>query len=310
LADEWGEALPGAREATSAICAAVGKHQQVRLLLLPDAAAPQSATTAAGTHLLRIPYGDVWLRDTGPVFVHADGRRKAVCFGFNGWGNKYLFPHDESVGPALADNAQAERDTVPELILEGGALESDGAGTLITTRTCVLNRNRNPHKTENDVNALLRRHLGAQTIIWLEEGLLNDHTDGHVDNLARFVATGHVVCAEPAPTDPNRDQLLAVLKALEGTLDANGNAIQVTRIPSPGALTSSEGTLLPATHLNFLITNQCVVLPVYGTPSDDRAAEVLAGLFPQRAIVPIRANAVLAGGGAFHCISRELPVCP
>ncbi len=255
----------------------------------------------------RIPFGDVWLRDIAPLFVKGEEGVAAVSFAFNGWGGKYVLPGDELVSARVALAARMRAFTVP-WVLEGGAVEVDGAGTCLTTRQCLLNPNRNPGMTADDVEAGLREALGVEKVLWLNEGLRNDHTDGHVDTLARFVAEGVVVSMHPdGPADPNRQALEEVEKDLRSFRDAKGRGLDVVTIPSPGFVPGADGAPMPASYVNFFIGNRSVVVPVYGAPADDAALEALLPLFPGRRIVGVPARELLGGGGAWHCITQQEP---
>jgi agmatine deiminase len=316
-AREWGDALEGCKRAVAALAAAIAdvdpqgglpRGERVELLV-GDARAEEEARAAlAGVpaRLHRVAYGDIWLRDTGPVFVRGGGEAAAAGFRWTGWGGKYLFPDDQGVAAAIAERAGTPLHR-SELALEGGGIDSDGEGTLLTTRECLLSQSRNPGHSERDIERELEHTLGARRVIWLDRGLRNDHTDGHVDNLARFVAPGRVACARPAAGDPNRGALDEIARVLEASSDAAGRPLELAPIPSPGAVVDAEGELMPASYLNFYIGNRVVVVPSFGVPADDAAARAIAALFPERRVVSLDARAVLAGGGAFHCITRDQP---
>lgn len=304
----WLENLAPARAASAALCRAIATGERVELLCRTDDD-ERSARAVLGDldlRVHRIGYGDIWLRDTAPIFVAADGDVRAVDFGFDGWGGKYLFDDDPPLGARVA--AAADITCVPsDLVLEGGALDTDGEGTFLTTRQCLLDGVRNPGASEADYEAELARTLGAAHVIWLDEGLANDHTDGHVDTLARFVAPGVVACMEPAPGDPNRGVLDAIITALGAARDAAGRRLEVVRLPSPGTVLSPDGALMPASYANFYIANRAVAVPTYGVAADDAAVAAVAALFPDRQTVAIDARATLSGGGAFHCITQQQP---
>jgi agmatine deiminase len=265
-----------------------------------------SAEKAVGDQadIIEARYGDIWLRDTGPIFSSKD---RCSLFTFNGWGGKYVLDHDDKVGAFVAQAAGASavrRDAV----LEGGALDWDGEGAVLTTRECLLNPNRTPGITEAKAEAFLHETLGMKRVIWIDRGLLNDHTDGHVDNIARFVAPGVVVCQSPADaSDPNADRLDEIAAQLSGQRDVRGRVLQVIRIPSPGRVENEDGEVVPASHMNFLIGNATVVVPTYGTATAKAAVDALKPLFPGRAVVGLSARHILSGGGAFHCITQQQP---
>jgi agmatine deiminase len=252
-------------------------------------------------------YGDIWLRDTGPLWALDVNGRVAVRFRFNGWGGKYLFPGDPEVATALARALDAPIRDV-DLVAEGGAFEADGQGTIITTRSCLLDRTRNPGLTAANIERLLTDGLGAERVIWLEAGLLRDHTDGHVDTLARFVRPGLVVCQAPVgPQDPNGIVLDEVARILDRARDAHGNRLDVARIPSPGYVADAQGRPTPASHMNFVHAGDRVIVPVYGTSSSEGALRGLQELFPGKEIVGLSALALVREGGAFHCACNAAP---
>jgi agmatine deiminase len=245
-------------------------------------------------------FGDIWLRDTGPIIVGSGGDRSARGFGFNGWGGKYDLQGDQDIGRRLARTAGLAFEKA-DWVLEGGAIDHDGTGTVITTEQCLLNPNRNT-LTRDEAEQRLRDDLGFERVIWLGSGLLNDHTDGHVDNLARFVAPGRVAVPTPADDDPNDGVYRDAARRLA---DAG---LDIVTLPSPGRLESDEGDVIPASYMNFYIGNAAVVVPQYGAPKDEAAVAAIQALFPDRVAIGLRADHVLTGGGSFHCISQQVPV--
>ena len=245
-------------------------------------------------------FGDIWLRDTGPILL-GDGPdgRQARDFDFNGWGGKYDLPGDDSIGRRLAERRGVKADYC-NWVLEGGAIDGDGTGTAVTTEQCLLNRNRNPGLYRGDIEARLRDDLGLTRVVWLGEGLLNDHTDGHVDNLARFVAEGRVAIPEASENDPNW------LVYQHARRDAEAAGLEVVTIPSPGRVLRDE-EVAPASYMNFYIGNAAVVVPLYGAANDEAAVAAIQALFPDRKAVGLRADSILTGGGSFHCISQQIP---
>ncbi|MEX6634364.1 agmatine deiminase family protein [Hyphococcus lacteus] len=263
--------------------------------------------------LYEAPLGDIWLRDTGPVFATSEtGELVASAFRFNGWGGKYQLPSDNKIADEIAGHANVRLRRFDDFTGEGGALEVDGEGTLITTRQCLLNKNRNPNMSEKDVEAVMKSALGIEKTIWLDEGLVGDHTDGHVDNIARFIAPGKVVCMHPfGDDDPNAKVLSAIEATLRQATDANGRKLEVITLPSPGRI-EIDGEPAAASHMNFYIANHSVVIPVYGVLSGDsapgiEAVEILKSALDRPHFIAVDSSHILTGGGSFHCISQQQP---
>ena len=299
----WADDMAPAQAEVAAFANAVhagGAGEEVWLVAADEAAAKAARALAPFATVIVEPFGDIWLRDTAAIILGTGKNRRGVDFAFNGWGGKYDLPGDDTIGARLAAAAG-----IPcarsGWILEGGAIDGDGSGTVITTEQCLLNPNRNPGMTRGDVDSALRRDLGFERILWLGEGLANDHTDGHVDNLARFVAPGRVAIPTPAVDDPNA----AVYRDAARRLRTSG--LDVVTLPSPGQV-ELNGDIAAASYMNFYIGNAAVVVPQYGAPLDDAALAVVQALFPGRSAVGLRADHVLTGGGSFHCISQQVPV--
>lgn len=309
-AELWEENLePAQAEVEALVRALAGPGDERVKLMVGNAEALEEARArfadAPAVQVVGGRFGDIWLRDTGPIF--GAGSQTAAAFRFNGWGGKYDLPHDDEVADQIGRAAGVTLDR-HDVVLEGGALDHDGAGTVLTTRQCLLNPNRNGDWTEAKAEAALAQALGARKVLWLGDGLLNDHTDGHVDNLARFVAPGVVACPIAwGENDPNAEVYDAVARDLAAMTDAEGRPIRVLRVPSPGRI-EDEGEVVPASHMNFLIANGAVIVPTYG---DDRAADLacqaLKTALPDRQIIPSPSLAILSGGGSFHCISQQEP---
>lgn len=305
-ADLWGDDLEPARAEVGAMVRALadgGAGDRMRVLAFGrEAEATAKIALGKSAEIVPAAFGDIWMRDTGPIFTPTG----AHAFRFNGWGGKYQLPHDPEVAELVARAAGAALAR-HDFVLEGGAIELDGEGTLLTTRQCLLNPNRNAHWTEAGAEAELKRALGVEKVLWLDEGLANDHTDGHIDNLARFVAPGRVVCQAPyGKGDPNADVLDEIALSLAAMKDARGRKLEVIRIPSPGLVEDEDGDAVPASHMNFLIGNTTVVVPIYSDSGDD-AVRALGELFPGRKVVGLSSHAILTGGGSFHCITQQEP---
>jgi len=301
--DEWPGVLAQAQEEIAAFANAVAESGQEVRLIVRDAANEMRARhlTSAAVHLERRVYGDIWLRDTGPlVLTDGQGGRRAQRFGFNGWGGKYLMAGDQTIGADLARDAGLAVSEA-DWILEGGAIDGDGTGLMVTTAQCLLNPNRNPAMSQSQIEAALIHDLGFERVLWLGEGLLNDHTDGHVDNLARFVGPGTLAVPMASGADDANRAIYddARTKALDFGLS-------VKDVPSPGLVTSGD-FVEPASYMNFAVTTHLVVVPTYGSVHDDDGVAAVAALFPDRQTIGIRADAVLAGGGSFHCASQQMP---
>ena len=301
-ADLWVEDLAPAQAEVVAFAGAVhadGAGEEVWLVAAGETAAAEARRLAPFARVIVEPFGDIWLRDTAAIICRTGPGRRAQGFGFNGWGGKFDLPGDDSIGERLAAEAGLHF-TRADWILEGGAIDGDGSGTFLTTEQCLLNPNRNPGFGKEEVEERLARDLGATRVVWLGDGLLNDHTDGHVDNLARFVAPGRVAIPEATTDDPNAQ---AYADAAEGLLDAD---LEVVAIPSPGKV-ERDGGIIPASYMNFYVGNAAVVVPLYGAPNDGAAIEAIQELFPDRKVVGLRADHLLTGGGSFHCISQQIP---
>jgi agmatine deiminase len=308
---EWNGDLEAPRRDVAALVSALGEHNNVRLLV-NGAEALESARQSVGesAELLPAKYGDIWLRDTGPVFAVGPEGPVALRFKTNSWGGKFDLPDDATVGDEIARYSSMPIQRF-DFVLEGGAVDHDGKGTVLTTRQTLLNPNRNGWRKE-EAEAALRQAFGARKIIWIDEGLKNDHTDGHIDNIARFAGEARVVCQSPGGADdPNAETLDAVARVLEQETDADGRALEVIRVPGVGRYVDPAGDASPASHMNFLIANGVVVVPVYGTPSQEAALAVLAEVFTDRRVIGIPSRGLLgsgeAGGGSFHCITQQEP---
>jgi agmatine deiminase len=309
--DLWKEELESAQNEFTLLCKAIAQGEDLHILVPDDIAekSAKSALTGLPVRFHRIPFGDIWLRDTAPIFLTGPENKIAtVRFKFNGWGEKYVLDHDDQVSREIARFADLPEFSFP-WILEGGSVEVDGEGTCLTSRQCLLNKNRNAGMTQSEVEAGLRDALGVEKILWLKDGLINDHTDGHIDTIARFVAPGVVVCmrASDPKNDPNHEILEEIARDLESFSDARGRKLKVVRVTSPGKILNEDGKMMPASYVNFYIGNATVVVPTYGVIQDELAVKEIAALFPGRKTVGSPALSILNGGGAFHCITQQQP---
>ena len=305
--EQWAEGLEPPRQALMAMCAAIvdgGRGERVELLVrdIGDEVAACELLGSAAQHVRfrHTSYGDVWLRDTGPIFVIDRRELAAARFRFDGWGGKYVMAGDTDVASRVIEWTGL-RGAAFDFVLEGGAVEVDGAGALLTTKQCLLGGGRNPGMMAAALEARLREALGATRIVWLDQGLQNDHTDGHIDTIARFVAPGVVACMEPAIGDPNADALSAIVR------DLRAARLEVLTVPSPGEIRDASGALMPASYMNFYIANTTVIVPTYDASSDDAAVAAIAAMFPGRRAVGLACKPVVVGGGGFHCCTQQQP---
>lgn len=256
------------------------------------------------------PTNEPWCRDHGPIFVKRSGATPLAVndFGYNAWGGKYPPFDDDDVVPTRIARHLGLPLFEPPFILEGGSIDPNGAGTLLTTESCLLHPNRNPSMTREQIEQGLRDYLGVDQILWLGDGIEGDDTDGHVDDITRFVSRDTVVTVvEPHQGDPNHVPLSENLERLREMRLSDGTALNVLEMPMPPRI-EREGMRLPASHANFYIANESVLMPAFGGGSDAVAADLLAGLFPSRMIRPIDCRELIWGLGAFHCLTQQQPV--
>jgi len=254
-----------------------------------------------------IPNNASWVRDHGPIFVWNE-KLTLTNWEFNCWGGKYppwdldnAVPH--KIGAAL-DLPVVDGG----MVLEGGAIDVNGKGTLLTTESCLLNQNRNPNLSKQDIEARLRDYLGATNVIWLPEGIEGDDTDGHIDDIARFVNPTTILCSvEPNPTSPNHQILKRNFEILQAARDQDGNALTIVEMPMPQPVIH-EGEILPASYANFYIANSAVLLPTFRCPEDEIMKEILEAYFPNRKIIGIDCVDLVWGLGTLHCSTQQQPL--
>ncbi len=258
----------------------------------------------------RIPTVDVWIRDYGPTFITRADRSAALAFvnwRFNAWGMKYPeYVADDTV-PLRLNEALGLPAFTPGIVLEGGSIDVNGAGLCLATEECLLNPNRNQGRTRQDIERLLRSALGLQRVLWLPAGMAGDDTDGHIDNLARFVDTDTVVCVvEPDPRDENHRALQENYRCLTSATEPHGRRLRVVPLPQPDPVMADDDRL-PASYANFYIANGVVLVPLYGGSRDQAALDILAPLFPGRRVAGIDARALILGLGGIHCVTQQQP---
>ena len=254
-----------------------------------------------------IPTNDSWIRDYGPNFiVKTDGKVAANDWDFDSWGRKYKWELDDLAGTVIAEESGLDHFK-PEIVLEGGAIDVNGLGTCMTTESCLLNPNRNDGISREEMKKILKDYLGVSKIIWLNGGMKGDDTDGHIDNLARFVNPRTIVCAvEEDEFDENYSSLKKNYERLKTATDQDDNPLEIVTIPMPGYIGSREERL-PASYANFYIGNKSVLVPVYDHPNDKRALTTLEPLFPDRKIIPISCKTLIWGLGGIHCLTQQQP---
>ncbi len=309
---QWVGMLEPVRREFAALVAAIARYEPVDLLVADEESAEDArrrlsmAETSVRLHL--VPHQDVWLRDSGPIFVTRGDEVALTDWEFNGWGGKYPAALDNAIPTAVSRLLGGPTPFQPGIVLEGGSIEVNGAGVALTTRQCLLSPARNPRLNERAIEAVLRGALGVTEVLWLDEGLEGDHTDGHIDTLTRFVNETTIVTSRAEDrSDPNHAVLAANLVRLRQARTADGAPFTIVELPVPAGRVEFEGERLPLTYANFYVTNGSVIVPTYGVPEDGPALEVLAPLFPGRELVPLPARALITGGGAFHCVTQQQP---
>ncbi|HJN03756.1 MAG TPA: agmatine deiminase family protein [Alphaproteobacteria bacterium] len=303
----WGKRTGAARSAIAELARTIARYEPVVVLANEAHVADASIRCGPGVEVLPIAIDDSWPRDTGPVFLAGKRGRAGAVFRFNGWGGIHIpYQDDAQLAQRMLERLSLAAYSVP-LVLEGGALDGDGEGTILVTESCALDPNRNPGASREIVEEGLRHYLGAGAVIWLEGGLEHDETGGHADNVARFVAPGRVAALDPgAPGEPNHDPLAANLAILLTTKDAQLRGLEIVTVPQP-APRRLDGRLLCQSYLNFCIANGAVIVPVFDDGADGEALRILAACFPGRRVEPFAAADIVFGGGGIHCATLNEP---
>ena len=324
--DVWRENARPAQAAFAAVAAAIARFEPVTMGVLPHLATEARAVLPPEVEIVPLEYNDAWVRDSGPTFLtDGAGHLAGVDWPFNAWGGHYAdFSADDALAGHILDAAGARRYRA-DLVMEGGALHTDGEGTLLVVEECLLHKSRNPHLGKGQIEERLKRYLNVQTVIWLPFGVAHDETAGHVDNLACFVRPGVVALTwTDDEADPQYARSLAAEQMLLASRDAVGRRLEVHRIHQPGPLyTTAEeaatilhkdgsrprpgGDRLAASYINHYIVNRGVIVPVFDDPQDAPALAKLAALYPEREIVPVPGREILLGGGNVHCITQQQP---
>jgi agmatine deiminase len=307
----WGDALGRAKREYAAVARAISGFERVLMVAAPGAGREVRNACGDAVRVLELPIDDSWMRDSGPVIVTGrDGRRAGVDFRFNGWGEKFVpYDRDDAMNCALLTHLTIDRVEV-DLVLEGGSIAVDGEGTLIATEQCLLHPSRNPDLTRAEIERLLGDYLGIDKVVWIRSGLVEDYdTDGHVDNVAVFVAPGVVLAQSVADVrDPNHEGLAENVDRLRAATDARGRPLEVIELPVlPRTRVRGQPGVVPYT--NLYTVNGAVVVPVCGDDPgrDEEVLRMLASVFAPREIVPVPGRALAEGGGGVHCITQQVP---
>lgn len=328
--DNWRENAVPAQLAFAQVAQAISRFEPVTVGVSAPLRSLAESLLGPNVRIVNLEADDAWMRDVGPTFVvDSHGGLRGVDWIFNAWGGHVggLYPsweRDDGVAAAVCADLDVPRYRA-DVVLEGGAIHVDGEGTLLTTRQCLLNPNRNPQLTESEIERRLRDYLAVERVIWLDDGVYLDETDGHIDNLACFVRPGEILLTwTDDPNDPQYDISRAACAVLMDSTDARGRRLTVHRIHQPGPLTvtASEaagviqspgtqprraGDRMAASYVNFYIANGGIVMPLYGGPYDTPALAKMRALFPDRIVVGIPAREILLGGGSIHCITQQVP---
>ena len=327
--DNWRQGAAPAQAAFAAVAEAIAAAEPVTVGVSDAAFEHARSLLSPAVRVVELSSDDAWIRDVGPTFVVGDGERRGVDWRFNAWGGReggLYFPwdRDERVAAKVLEVEEAGRYRAP-LVLEGGSIHVDGEGTVLTTEECLLNPNRNPRLSREQIERHLLDYLGAEKVLWLGRGVFADETDGHVDNLACFARPGVLLLTWTGDeSDPQDEISLDARRRLEAAVDARGRSLEVVLLPSPGPLTIGEeeaagleavvgtvprrpGDRLAASYVNFYLANGRVVMPLLDERHDEDAARILAEAFPERQVVGVPAREILLGGGNVHCITQQVP---
>ncbi len=314
--DLWFGQLEPVRQEYAGLVRTIARYERVELLLRDDEserdarkrlpADPVSGRLDIVFH--RVALDDVWIRDNGPIFVRNDRSELALTnWKFNSWGGKFEWRNDDRVPEYVAGQLGMGHWDLP-VVLEGGAVEVNGEGAALVTRSCLLTPSRNPQLSEEDYADLLRSYLGIDRLLWLDGGLENDHTDGHIDTITRFTDARTIVTSVEADvTDANHAVMKGNLRALREMRGGAGQPFRVVELPLPAARLEGEEGRLPPTYANFYIGNGFVVVPQYGDVNDQEALDILTPLFPGREVTGLLSRAIIGGGGSFHCMTQQQP---
>jgi len=316
----WQEDLPAAQTEWLDLCRAIVEKPQRGssdlLIVLArnerESKTAQEALSSSGlsrdlVKFLTIDYGDIWLRDTAPIFTRDEGSLTAIGFRFNGWGQKYCFEPDLVLAATLAQRLKVNF-IQNELVTEGGALEWNEDGLLLTTESCLVDEKRNPGLSRAQAERELQESLGFNRILWLKRGMINDHTDGHIDTLVRFAPGKKILLMQSKDEDDPQREILNEIEADLRNMMPLLPGYELVICPSPGQILDADGEIMPASYMNFYISNGAVIVPTYASRYDEEAVRLIGACFTDRKVVGCSARSILTGGGAFHCITQQIPL--
>jgi agmatine deiminase len=297
----WSGALDQARQDHAAVADAISAFEPVTMIADPEDAADARARCPAGVEIVELPLDDSWMRDSGPVYVTGADGRVAVHFGFNAWGGKFApWDRDAQVGALIAEQLGDEVVEAP-FVLEGGSICVDGEGTLVTTEQCLLNPNRNPSMSREEIESGLRDHLGVERILWLEKGLAEDlDTDGHVDLVCAFTRPGEVLLQSAPPGSPDHEPMEDNRERLEAA------GLTVRRLEGLPEV-EVEGMRIAVSYMNFYVCNGAVIVPLSSPETDEQALATIGAAYPDREVVGVPGAVLAYGGGGPHCITQQVP---
>lgn len=302
--------LERARKAYAEVAQAIAQFEPLTMLANPEDVATAKQMCGESIRVLPLPINDSWTRDTGPTFLlNKTGKLAGVDWIHNAWGGNYVDCElDNKIASFVLNQTGAQIFSAP-LVMEGGSFHVDGEGTVLTTKECLLNPNRNPNLSQAEIENYLRDYLSAEKIIWLNKGLFEDETDGHIDEIACFIAPGKVLTLiTHDKNDVNYEVLHENLETLKSATDAKGRPLEVYTVEQPAA-TYLEGRRQTLSYINFYLANGGIVMPAFGQPKYDQAAyELFLQLFPNRKIIQLAALDIFAGGGGIHCITQQQPI--
>jgi agmatine deiminase len=308
--DIWFGHLEGVRNEFANLVVEISKFEHVNLLVRDDEA-QQDAVVRLGNNINvtihHVPLNDIWIRDNGPIFIKNGNHLSFVKWEFNAWGQKFKWNLDMLAPYQIAKFLNIDYFE-PGIVMEGGSLEVNGQGVALTTKQCLLSKMRNPNLNKKDIETYLNMYLGIEKVIWLENGLEGDHTDGHIDTIVRFIDENTIVYSiTENKSDTNYASMICNLEILKTASNLNGNRFRLVPLMLPKNRMEIDNNRLPCTYANFYIGNGFVVVPIYDDPNDEIALETLRILFPNRKVIGLSSKELIKGGGSFHCVTQQQP---